>query len=76
MPTLDEHRRDTRPDWVIDYWAAKEQEDRTAALERCRLAVATARAVIDAEHKRNGLNLVDVQDYLDYAREAVQSNLD
>ena len=73
MPILDQYRRDTRPEWVQDYHAALAEKARAEALARVMAAVKAAQAVVDAEHRRNDLNLCDVQSYLEYAADAVQS---
>ena len=72
MPVLDEYRRDTRSEWTQDYHAALAEKARAEALARVMAAVKAAQAVADAEHGRAG-NLCDVQSYLEYAADAVQS---
>jgi hypothetical protein len=62
--------------------AAEEQADaqddraaaqRSAALLRARQAIEAAQLVVNEVHRTHGINLVDAQDYLIYARDAVTS---
>lgn len=76
MPTLDEYRKDTREDWVIDFWDTREQQERNSALERVTKAIKAAQDAVAAEHRRNGLNLIDVADYLTAAMGCVESEKD
>lgn len=60
---------------------AERQDDhagarREAALERVRVAVAAAQRVADEVHRTNGINIIDVADYLAAAMGAVESEME
>lgn len=49
---------------------------RDAALERVRVAVAAAQRVAGEVHQTNGINIIDVTDYLAAAMGAVESEME
>lgn len=56
--------------------ADREAAERQQAIARVLAAIKAAQDAVAAEHRRHGLNLCDVADYLTYAAEAAESEVE